>query len=51
MNIFPLSPFFLTSIVSERHNKKMPLDEDCHAWKKKTTDIKEKYDFKDVLGT
>ncbi|CAI5688287.1 unnamed protein product [Oreochromis niloticus] len=29
----------------------MPLDEDCHAWKKKTTDIKEKYDFKDVLGT
>jgi len=29
----------------------MPLDEDCHAWKKKTSDVKEKYDFKEVLGT
>ncbi|XP_067361103.1 calcium/calmodulin-dependent protein kinase type 1 isoform X1 [Channa argus] len=29
----------------------MPLGEECHAWKKKTTDVKEKYDFKDILGT
>ncbi|XP_026161718.1 calcium/calmodulin-dependent protein kinase type 1 isoform X1 [Mastacembelus armatus] len=29
----------------------MPLGEDCHAWKKKTTDVKEKYDFKETLGT
>ncbi|XP_051804245.1 calcium/calmodulin-dependent protein kinase type 1 isoform X2 [Acanthochromis polyacanthus] len=29
----------------------MPLGEDCHAWKKKTTDVKEKYDFKEILGT
>ncbi|XP_053723851.1 calcium/calmodulin-dependent protein kinase type 1 isoform X2 [Synchiropus splendidus] len=38
-------------IVPDRHNKKMPLGEECPAWKKKTTDVKEKYDFKDVLGT
>ncbi|XP_041836018.1 calcium/calmodulin-dependent protein kinase type 1 isoform X2 [Melanotaenia boesemani] len=38
-------------IVSDRHNKKMPLGEDCHSWKKKTSDVKEKYDFKDTLGT
>ncbi|KAM4588789.1 calcium/calmodulin-dependent protein kinase type 1 isoform 2-T2 [Odontesthes bonariensis] len=38
-------------IVSDRHNKKMPLGEDCHAWKKKTSDVKEKYDFKEILGT
>ncbi|KAK1799907.1 hypothetical protein P4O66_006430 [Electrophorus voltai] len=30
---------------------KMPLGEDGHSWKKKTSDIKEIYDFKDVLGT
>ncbi|XP_029990424.1 calcium/calmodulin-dependent protein kinase type 1 isoform X2 [Sphaeramia orbicularis] len=29
----------------------MPLGEDCHAWKKKTSDVKEKYDFKEILGT
>ncbi|KAF7659774.1 hypothetical protein LDENG_00293170 [Lucifuga dentata] len=29
----------------------MPLGEDCHAWKKKTTDVKEKFDFKEILGT
>ncbi|KAI5093638.1 calcium/calmodulin-dependent protein kinase type 1-like isoform X2 [Silurus meridionalis] len=30
---------------------KMPLGEDGHLWKKKTSDIKEIYDFKEVLGT
>jgi calcium/calmodulin-dependent protein kinase I len=29
----------------------MPLVEDGTGWKKKTTDIKEHYDFKEVLGT
>uniref|UniRef100_A0A8C9V7G8 Calcium/calmodulin dependent protein kinase I n=1 Tax=Scleropages formosus TaxID=113540 RepID=A0A8C9V7G8_SCLFO len=29
----------------------MPLGEDGNAWKKKTSDIKEMYDFKEVLGT
>ncbi|XP_062400611.1 calcium/calmodulin-dependent protein kinase type 1 [Sardina pilchardus] len=29
----------------------MPLGEEENAWKKKTSDIKEFYDFKDVLGT
>ncbi|KAJ3603093.1 hypothetical protein NHX12_030837 [Muraenolepis orangiensis] len=29
----------------------MPLGEDGNGWKKKTTDIKEHYDFKEVLGT
>ncbi|XP_013885976.1 calcium/calmodulin-dependent protein kinase type 1 isoform X2 [Austrofundulus limnaeus] len=29
----------------------MPLGQDCHAWKKKTSDVKEKYDFKEILGT
>ncbi|XP_049327613.1 calcium/calmodulin-dependent protein kinase type 1 isoform X3 [Astyanax mexicanus] len=29
----------------------MPLGEDGHSWKKKTSDVKEIYDFKDVLGT
>lgn len=42
---------FLASIVSDRNNKKMPLGDDCHAWKKKTTDVKDHYDFKEVLGT
>lgn len=37
--------------VSDRNNKKMPLGDDCHAWKKKTTDVKDHYDFKEVLGT
>lgn len=46
-----LTLFFLTSIVSDRNNKKMPLGDECHAWKKKTTDVKEQYDFKEVLGT
>lgn len=40
----------LTSIVCDP-NKKMPLGDDCHAWKKKTTDVKDHYDFKEVLGT
>ncbi|KAJ8257408.1 hypothetical protein GJAV_G00185280 [Gymnothorax javanicus] len=30
---------------------KMPLDEDGNGWKKKTSEIKENYDFKEVLGT
>ncbi|XP_060898011.1 calcium/calmodulin-dependent protein kinase type 1 isoform X3 [Labrus mixtus] len=38
-------------IVSDRNNKKMPLGDDCHAWKKKTTDVRDQYDFKEVLGT
>uniref|UniRef100_A0A8C5NAL5 Calcium/calmodulin-dependent protein kinase type 1-like n=1 Tax=Gouania willdenowi TaxID=441366 RepID=A0A8C5NAL5_GOUWI len=29
----------------------MPLGEDGNGWKKKTSDIKENYDFKEVLGT
>ncbi|KAI4827427.1 hypothetical protein KUCAC02_030821 [Chaenocephalus aceratus] len=29
----------------------MPLGDDCHAWKKKTTDVKDQYDFKEILGT
>ncbi|XP_034550479.1 calcium/calmodulin-dependent protein kinase type 1 isoform X1 [Notolabrus celidotus] len=29
----------------------MPLGDDCHAWKKKTTDVRDQYDFKEVLGT
>ncbi|XP_077385226.1 calcium/calmodulin-dependent protein kinase type 1 isoform X2 [Festucalex cinctus] len=37
--------------VSDRNNKKMPLGDDCHTWKKKTSDVKEQYDFKDILGT
>ena len=40
-----------TSIAADRHSKKMPLGDECHDWKKKTTDVKENYDFKDVLGT
>ncbi|XP_051568807.1 calcium/calmodulin-dependent protein kinase type 1-like isoform X1 [Myxocyprinus asiaticus] len=32
-------------------NYTMPLGEDENGWKKKTTDIKENYDFKEVLGT
>lgn len=40
----------LTSIASDRNNKRMPLGDDCHAWKKKTTDVKDHYDFKEVLG-
>lgn len=47
---FLLIPLFYTSIVSDR-NKRMPLGDDCHAWKKKTTDVKDQYDFKEVLGT
>lgn len=41
----------LASIGSEPNNKRMPLGDDCHAWKKKTTDVKDHYDFKEVLGT
>lgn len=48
---FLLILFFFTSIVSDRNNKRMPLGDDCHAWKKKTTDVKDQYDFKEVLGT
>lgn len=33
------------------NNSKMPLGEDGNDWKKKTADIKDIYDFKDVLGT
>uniref|UniRef100_A0A8C5FAR0 non-specific serine/threonine protein kinase n=1 Tax=Gadus morhua TaxID=8049 RepID=A0A8C5FAR0_GADMO len=40
-----------SGIAAERHSKKMPLGDECHDWKKKTTDVKENYDFKDVLGT
>lgn len=29
----------------------MPLGDECHAWKKKTSDVKENYDFKEILGT
>ncbi|XP_020559193.1 calcium/calmodulin-dependent protein kinase type 1 isoform X2 [Oryzias latipes] len=39
------------SIVSDRNNKNMPLGEDSHSWKKRTTDVKEQYDFKEILGT
>lgn len=35
----------------DRNNKKMPLGDDCHAWKKRTTDVRDHYDFKEVLGT
>lgn len=48
---FLLIFFFFTSIVSDRNNKRMPLGDDCHAWKKKTIDVKDQYDFKEVLGT
>uniref|UniRef100_A0A3B3ILC0 Calcium/calmodulin dependent protein kinase I n=1 Tax=Oryzias latipes TaxID=8090 RepID=A0A3B3ILC0_ORYLA len=40
-----------SSIVSDRNNKNMPLGEDSHSWKKRTTDVKEQYDFKEILGT
>lgn len=42
--------FIPTSIVSDHNNKKMPLGDDCHDWKMKTTDVKDHYDFKKVLG-
>lgn len=42
---------FYISIVLDRNNKRMPLGDDCHTWKKKTTDVKDQYDFKEVLGT
>lgn len=32
-------------------NYTMPLGEDEKGWKKKTSDVKENYDFKEVLGT
>lgn len=48
---FLLILFFFTSIVSDRYNKKMPLGDDCHAWKKKTADVKDQYEFKEILGT
>lgn len=48
-SLFILS--ILTSLVSDRNNKRMPLGDDCHAWKKRTTDVKDHYDFKEVLGT
>eukprot|EP00066_Takifugu_rubripes_P023269 XP_011612535.1 PREDICTED: calcium/calmodulin-dependent protein kinase type 1-like isoform X1 [Takifugu rubripes] len=37
-------------IVSDHNNKKMPLGDDGHAWKAKTADVKDHYDFKKVLG-
>lgn len=40
----------LTSIACDRNNKRMPLGDDCHAWKKKPTDVNDHYDFKEVLG-
>lgn len=42
--------FIPTSIVSDHNNTKMPLDDDGQAWKTKTTDVKDHYDFKKVLG-
>jgi calcium/calmodulin-dependent protein kinase I len=29
----------------------MPLGDDGHSWKKKTSDVKENFDFKEILGT
>lgn len=47
-----LSQILLPSLpVSDRSDSKMPLGDDSNAWKKKTSDIKENYDFKEVLGT
>ncbi|KAF4093609.1 hypothetical protein AMELA_G00004090 [Ameiurus melas] len=42
------SPLFRYTIFDRN---KMPLGEDGHSWKKKMSDIKENYDFKEVLGT
>lgn len=42
--------FIPTSIVSDHNNAKMPLGDDGCAWKTKTTDVKDHYDFKKVLG-
>ncbi|XP_024235955.1 calcium/calmodulin-dependent protein kinase type 1 isoform X1 [Oncorhynchus tshawytscha] len=38
-------------IVADRQKRKMPLGDDGHSWKKKTSDVKENYDFKEILGT
>ncbi|KAL0978527.1 hypothetical protein UPYG_G00171710 [Umbra pygmaea] len=38
-------------IVTNHHKRTMPLGDDGHSWKKKTSDVKENYDFKDILGT
>lgn len=42
---------FLSPSYTIFDRNKMPLGEDGHSWKKKMSDIKEIYDFKDVLGT
>lgn len=42
---------FLSSSFSIADRSKMPLGEDGHSWKKKSSNIKEIYDFKEVLGT
>lgn len=46
---YPKSSLFSLS-VELQPNSTMPLEEG-KGWKKKTTDIKENYDFKEVLGT
>ncbi|XP_071016885.1 calcium/calmodulin-dependent protein kinase type 1-like isoform X1 [Oncorhynchus clarkii lewisi] len=38
-------------IVSNHQKRKMPLGDDGHSWKKKTSDVKENFDFKEILGT
>ncbi|XP_014022227.1 calcium/calmodulin-dependent protein kinase type 1 isoform X1 [Salmo salar] len=38
-------------IVSNHRKRKMPLGDDGHSWKKKTSDVKENFDFKEILGT
>lgn len=43
--------YFLSHSYAIFDHNKMPLGKDGHSWKKKTSDIKEIYDFKDVLGT
>lgn len=40
-----------SSIVADRQKRKMLLGDDGHSWKKKTSDVKENYDFKEILGT
>lgn len=46
---YPKSSLFSLP-VEHQPNSTMPLEEG-KGWKKKTTDIKENYDFKEVLGT
>ncbi|KAL4655955.1 calcium/calmodulin-dependent protein kinase type 1 isoform X1 [Arapaima gigas] len=46
-----VTPILCSFPVADRSTSKMPLGENGNAWKKKTSDIKEIYDFKEVLGT